>query len=208
MLIYAIRRDDVQRPKNLGYVFCDNGRGICYIELEKKTQPMRLPMICESFAKRGKVVVPQNVAMLFVRERTPDERRQNLDMMLEEYGMGEYDPFVLLQYTQGRCPQDGFFLKKISEKKISEEVRQRREKRMLTATASPDGKVLITQAGGGVIVVEKSLFCEYTAGCGDGSVGSCPTACGSCYHSRRVGAVFGSSLSLGEDGGRGSAHYR
>ena len=98
-----------------------------------------------------------------MRERTPDERRQNLDMMLEEYGMGEYDPFVLLQYTQGRCPQDGFFLKKISEKKISEEVRQRREKRMLTATASPDGKVLITQAGGGVIVVEKSLFCEYTA---------------------------------------------
>ncbi|MDR2712816.1 MAG: hypothetical protein LBB91_06860 [Clostridiales bacterium] len=69
-----------------------------------------LPLSLDGFAKHGKYELGHDDTLDWVRERICPPGRQNIDSILHDLGLAEYDEMALLSYTNGRCDKDELYL--------------------------------------------------------------------------------------------------
>lgn len=78
----------------------------------------------------------------WISERIPPSSRHNINEILQKVGISEYNPYHLLIYNGGRCSQDDFYLREVTNSEDD-------EVRSLKDGCSKDDQLLSTQPDSG-----------------------------------------------------------
>lgn len=143
MRSFAIRDEAVENKKDLAYLVYYKQSKTFYIELPEDSDPWEVPMLLDSFVKKGQFTVDAKSSLLWVRQRIVPTDRQNLGMILKDNGLREYDEFRLLLLSMGRCEQDGYYLTELKETEIPDFLRKRFEKKVEDVVPLSEGKLLV-----------------------------------------------------------------
>ena len=130
MKIFAIRDESMELRKDLAYLFYYETEKDFFIEIPDDADPWEVPMILDSFVRRGEYTVNAYWSKIWVQQRIVPTDRQNLGMILKDNNLKEYDEFELLILAMGRCAQDDCYLAAIGEEQLPEQIRQRMERRI------------------------------------------------------------------------------
>ena len=69
-----------------------------------------LPLSLEIFADNGKRELTHQDVMTWIRGRICPAGRQNINSILKELDLPEYDEFEILMHTMARCDKDELYL--------------------------------------------------------------------------------------------------
>ena len=69
-----------------------------------------LPLSLEIFAGNGKHELTHKDVLTWIRGRICPPGRQNINSILKELNLSEYDEFEMLMNTMGRCDKDELYL--------------------------------------------------------------------------------------------------
>jgi hypothetical protein len=73
--------------------------------------PLRdLPLSLDLFATNGKYELDDKDVLSWIRGRIVPSGRHNINAILKELGLHEYDEFGILMYTMARCDKDELYL--------------------------------------------------------------------------------------------------
>jgi hypothetical protein len=72
-----------------------------------------LPLSLEIFAANGKRELAHQDVMTWIRGRICPSGRQNINSILKELNLSEYDEFGILMHTMARCDKDELYLSAI-----------------------------------------------------------------------------------------------
>lgn len=125
MRIFAIKDETDSSKKTLAWLLYYEQAKKFYIELPDNADPWSTPLLLSSFLKKGQKSVNAYWSQIWVNQRIVPIDRQNLGQILKDNKLKEYDPYDLLMLGKGRCAQDDYYLEKISEKEIPEELAER-----------------------------------------------------------------------------------
>ncbi len=99
----------------------------CFIvELTDGSDEWTAPFMFASYAKKGTLTIPRSDSLAWVRSRIIPPSRQNIDMILRNHHLKEYDEMKFLELSEGRCSQDSLYVKPVAE--LPEYVRGRQER--------------------------------------------------------------------------------
>ena len=70
-----------------------------------------LPLSLEIFAENGKRELSHQDVLTWIRGRICPSGRQNINSILKELDLTEYDEFGILMHTMARCDKDELYLK-------------------------------------------------------------------------------------------------
>lgn len=73
-----------------------------------------VPMLLDAFVARGQRKVKGSWAKRWVAERTVPASRQNLGEVLKAHNLEFYDAFKLFEDAEGKCSQDDFYIRSVS----------------------------------------------------------------------------------------------
>lgn len=127
MKIFAIRDESASHQVDLAYLLYYERQKTFYIEVPKERTEWEVPLLVSSFVKRGEYTVNAYWSRLWVQQRIVPTDRQNLGQILKENGLREYDEYRLLMLCDGRCAQDDYYLKPVTEKIAELEERFRKK---------------------------------------------------------------------------------
>lgn len=85
------------------------------IEIYESALPDDLPMTLAAHAERGVRRLDPTWSRRWVQERIVPTGRQNLGEVLRAHSLMEYDELTLLVSCEGRCCQDDFYIRELSE---------------------------------------------------------------------------------------------
>ncbi len=125
MKIFAIRDESAEIQKDLAYLLYYECEKRFYIELPEGADPWELPLLLESFMKQNETTVNSYWSKIWVQQRIIPTDRQNIAEILRDNHLEEYDEYELLKLAMGRCAQDDYYIVKIDEKDLPEEIIKR-----------------------------------------------------------------------------------
>ena len=143
MKIFAIRDNYISTQKNLAYLFYYEGADRFYIEIPDDADPWEVPMLLDTFVKKGQYTVDSHWSRTWVQQRIVPSDRQNLGQILKDNGLKEYDEFQLLMLAMGRCAQDDCYLVPVKEDEVPAAIQKRRMKRIEDVVPLPDWELLV-----------------------------------------------------------------
>lgn len=123
MRLFLIKNEDTN--KDTGYLFYYEKTKKFYIELPENADPWEMPLLLDTFIKKGIKTVNSYWSKVWVQQRIIPTDRQNIGQILKDNGLTEYDEFGLLMLSMGRCAQDELYLEEISEKDLPESIQLR-----------------------------------------------------------------------------------
>ena len=130
MKIYAIKDETDSSRNTLAWLVYYEKAKRFYIELPDDADPWVTPLLLSSFIKKGEKSINAYWSEMWVNQRIVPTDRQNLGQILKDNRLSEYDPYELLILTNGRCPQDDYYLEYIANDKLPEELIARFEKKI------------------------------------------------------------------------------
>ena len=130
MKIFAIRDESAQEQKDLAYLLYYEQEKRFYIELPENADTWEIPLLLDSFVKRGETTGNSYWSKIWVEQRIIPPDRQNIGEILRDNHLKEYDEYALLMLAMGRCAQDDYYLVLIDEKELPEEITKRFSKRI------------------------------------------------------------------------------
>lgn len=130
MKIFAIRNEEDENRKDLGYLIYYEKPRRFYIELPDNADPWETPLILSSCLKRGEKTIGVYWSKVWVQQRIIPSDRQNLGRILKDNGLDSYDEFKLLTMTDGRCSQDYYYITAVSEKNLPDFIKKRSKKKI------------------------------------------------------------------------------
>lgn len=130
MKIFAIRNEEDENRKDLGYLIYYEKPRRFYIELPDDADPWETPLILSSCLKRGEKTISAYWSKVWVQQRIIPSDRQNLGRILKDNGLDSYDEFKLLTMTDGRCSQDYYYITAVSEKNLPDFIKKRSKKKI------------------------------------------------------------------------------
>jgi len=74
-----------------------------------------LPLSLEIFADNGKYELSHKDVLSWIRGRICPPGRQNINSILKELNLTEYDEFGILMHTMAKCDKDELYLRGMSE---------------------------------------------------------------------------------------------
>lgn len=125
MKIFAIRDESANAQKDLAYLLYYEREQRFYIELLEETDPWEVPLLLDSFRRRGEMTINSYWSKLWVQQRIIPTDRQNISQILRDNQIEEYDEYKLLILAMGRCAQDDYYLVPIDNKDLPSEVKAR-----------------------------------------------------------------------------------
>ena len=128
MKIFAIRNEEDENRKDLGYLIYYEKPRRFYIELPDDADPWETPLILSSCLKRGEKTISAYWSKVWVQQRIIPSDRQNLGRILKDNGLDSYDEFKLLTMTDGRCSQDYYYITAVSEKNLPDLKKKKQKK--------------------------------------------------------------------------------
>ena len=114
MKAYAIV-NEIKKSDDLACLIRYDKSDTFIIVLNKDCDGSELPLILESFFKKGTFIIDPAWSKRFVESRIIPAERQNLAAILKRYGLKEYSRTKLLELSKGRCAQDDCVLIPIAE---------------------------------------------------------------------------------------------
>lgn len=130
MKAFSIKDRSLPGEGVLGYLLYYERSGRFCIELKEDLDEWEMPLLLSSFSVRGIYTVDFEWSRKWVAQRIVPQDRQNLGMILKEFGLKEYDMFSLLMIAKGRCAQDDCFLMPLNADEYPEDLRNRLRKKI------------------------------------------------------------------------------
>ena len=143
MKIFAIRDETDNAGKDLAFLLYYEGEKRFYIELPENADPWETPLLLSSFAQKGERTVNSYWSRIWVQQRIVPPDRQNIGQILRENGLTAYDEYRLLVLADGRCAQDDYYLVRIDENELPEEVIKRFDEKVEDVVPLPDCRLLV-----------------------------------------------------------------
>ena len=143
MKIFAIRDESISKQKDLAYLFYYEGADRFYIEIPDDADPWEVPMLLDTFVKKGQYTVDSYWSRTWVQQRIVPSDRQNLGQILKDNGLKEYNELQLLMLAMGRCSQDDCYLVPVDEEEVPASIRKRNLKRIEDVVALPNWELLV-----------------------------------------------------------------
>ena len=138
MKIYEIW--DQESRLSVGTLLCYEKSKTFVIELADYLDEWSAPLILTAYVRRGIFTIPRDISLMWVRERIIPSGRQNIDMILRNHGLREYDELTFLEKSGGRCSQDSLCIRKLEA--LPEYVERRRGRTLKDCTLCA-GKTLL-----------------------------------------------------------------
>lgn len=149
MKIFAIR-DDYNNLKDLAYLIYYEKEKRFYIELPEACDEWEVPMPLAHFVRNGEITVNSYWSEVWVQQRIIPTDRQNLEQILKDNGLKQYDEFELLKLGHGRCAQDDYYIEQLSEDELPKELRIRFKHKIDNVVPLSDFNLLVFFCSGEV----------------------------------------------------------
>lgn len=125
MKIFAIKNEsDVSRKTLAWLVYYEQSKKF-YIELPDDASFWDTPLLLSSFLKKGQKSINAYWSEVWVSQRIIPTDRQNLGQILKDNDLKEYNLYELLVLGCGRCSQDDYYLEKVVNKDLPQELVKR-----------------------------------------------------------------------------------
>ena len=96
--------------KKVGIFRYDSDKKEFSMTIFKDALPADLPLSLELYAANGVFELNNQDVLNWIRGRICPPGRQNIQSILEELGLPEYDEFGILMHTMARCDKDELYL--------------------------------------------------------------------------------------------------
>ena len=96
------------------------------IELREGLDEWTAPLLLTSYVNKGIFTIPRDISYLWVKERVIPSGRQNIQSILKNHHLKEYDEMKFLELSKGRCSQDSLYIEKRDELPVYVSERQSR----------------------------------------------------------------------------------
>ena len=151
MKLFAIR-DEKNRPgDDLGYLLYYPKRKKFFIELADHAVAEDLPILLASFCRKGIRTIGSDWSRRFVAARIIPYERQNIEEILSENDLPDYDEYQILTMTGGSCCQDDILLFPMEESHLSMEMTARLRKKLLEVTPIAHSRTVIAVFRNGIV---------------------------------------------------------
>lgn len=117
-------------------------------ELPENLDEWTAPFLFSGFVKRGIYTIPRDESLNWVRSRIIPPSRQNIDFILRNHKLKEYDENIFLEISRGKCSQDSIYVKPLKE--LPEFVIDR-QKRNLIGVVRLTGHNLLCMFNDGIV---------------------------------------------------------
>jgi hypothetical protein len=101
---------DAALNKQVGVFRYDNNEKQFSMSIFTDISPVDLPLSLEIFANNGKYELDHKDVLTWIRGRICPSGRQNINSILKELDLSEYDEFGILMHTMARCDKDELYL--------------------------------------------------------------------------------------------------
>ena len=129
-------------------------------ELEDDLDEWTAPFHFAAFVKRGIYTIPRDESLRWVRSRIIPPSRQNIDLILQNHRLKEYDERIFLELSHGRCSQDSIRVESVS---VLPDYVIRRQEKNLTGCIRLSGHCLLCVFADGTV---RKIDIESMAGSG------------------------------------------
>lgn len=106
------------------------------VELDDGLDEWTAPLLFTAYVKRGIFTIPRDVSLAWVRERIIPSNRQNINQILKNHKLKEYDEMKFLEISEGKCSQDSLIVKKAEV--LPEYVKKRMQHNLSDVVISDD----------------------------------------------------------------------
>lgn len=131
MKAYKITDESYRTDEPIAYLFHYEKTDSFFIELSDRIDEIKLPILLDSFARKGIYSIGAEWSRRWVQQRVIPPDRQNLGMVLRENGLKEYDIIRLLMKGQGRCAQDDCSICPVREADLPDWVKERLSRKLV-----------------------------------------------------------------------------
>lgn len=150
MKIFAIRDEKMKIQIDLAYLLYYEQKKVFYIEIPEDSNIWELPLLLDSFAKRGENTINSYWSKIWVQQRIVPAERQNIAHILRDNNLEQYDEYELLMIAMGRCAQDDYYLVATDQQSLSKEMIDRFSKRLEDVLILEDNSLLVFFRDGAV----------------------------------------------------------
>lgn len=164
MKIFAIRDESAEIQKDLAYLLYYELEKRFYIELPEGADPWEMPLLLDSFVRQNETTVNSYWSKIWVQQRIIPTDRQNINEILRDNQLEEYDEYKLLLLAMGRCAQDDYYLVAIDERELPETIIRRFETRIEDVLPLEDYCLLIFFRNGIIKKCDLKKYIEKTQG--------------------------------------------
>ena len=117
------------------------------------------PFLFSGFVRKGIYTIPRDESLNWVKSRIIPPSRQNIDLILKNHKLKEYDEGIFLEISGGKCSQDSMYVKQV--KQLPEFVIKRQKKNLTYVIRLSGHGVLCVFADGSVRKVNlESFHCD------------------------------------------------
>ncbi|MCR4656719.1 MAG: hypothetical protein K5770_10885, partial [Lachnospiraceae bacterium] len=110
---FEIRDEEENREVGI-LLYYEKGR--CFIvELMDGLDEWSAPFLFASYVKKGVFTIPRGDSLVWVQNRIIPPSRQNIDMILKNHHLKEYDEMKFLELSGGKCSQDSLYIEGVKE---------------------------------------------------------------------------------------------
>lgn len=127
----------------LGYLFYYEKSRTFSIELSEEIEEKEAPIFLASFIRKGCLSVDPEWSARWVQQRIVPADRQNLEMILRENKIREYDAYRLLMLGGGRCAQDDCAVLPANKSDLPEWMIERKRRKLEFAAALSGWDVML-----------------------------------------------------------------
>lgn len=138
MRIFEIYNDDIQQ--DIGTLLFYEKERTFIVELRNDIDKWDSTIFFHGFIDKGILTLPRAASLAWVRERVIPNSRQNINDILRNSHLREYDEMKLLELSQGRCAQDNVHIRRLKE--LPEYVTERQKKNLKDICLLGDGRLL------------------------------------------------------------------
>jgi len=115
-MIYMLIKDEYYN-RNYGILGYNHATKEFIVFLRTDKDEWQFPILLDDTIRVHHThVIPPEYAKLWVENRIVPPERQNIDVILRNIGILEYDEFEVLHYGRGKCCQDKMYLVDIDNK--------------------------------------------------------------------------------------------
>ncbi|CUO77968.1 hypothetical protein EAI89_15665 [Eubacterium sp. am_0171] len=143
MKVFAIKDEEDKQLKTLAYLIYYEREKKFYIELPENADPWEVPLLLDSFVRRGEFTVNAFWSKLWVQQRIVPQDRQNLGQILKTNGLETYNEYELLMLGEGRCAQDSYYLVPLCSKVLNEQFHMRYQIKIEDVVPLEGSKLLV-----------------------------------------------------------------
>lgn len=101
---------DSENGYSVGTLLYFEREKVFVVELDSDLDEWTAPLLFTAYVKRGIFTIPRAVSLAWIRERIIPSNRQNINQILKNHKIKEYDEIKFLEISEGKCSQDSLVI--------------------------------------------------------------------------------------------------